>query len=409
VVAPEAGRGLMERALRARNPPSGAFTLEAAAALRALTGADAPLLLAYYPRFVTNPYQVLLYGAVREHGIAPVPLPDTNRLPELEALQASGVETALHLHWLHLVLRDAGSEREANRLADRFLERVDRYLASGGKLAWTVHNIVPHDAQFEAAEVRLCAEVAARSQAIHVLAAGTREHVAGLYDLPADRVFHVPHPSYKGAYQDHVSRLDARHELGLMPDELVLTVVGVIRPYKGLDELLDAWAAVDLEEPRRLLIAGAPSEQPGVEALIERAAIDPRVVIDARKIPAEEIQLFLRAADVAVLPYRRSLNSGALMLALTFGLPVIVPAGGGLAEVVDPSFSRTFEAGDPAALIAALGEAPHLANPEASAKAAAAAAELDAAELSRRFAIGLRQKLDGAPAGRTRPTRSARA
>jgi glycosyltransferase involved in cell wall biosynthesis len=390
----------MERALRARNPPSGAFTLEATAALRALADADAPLLLAYHPRFVTNPYQSLLYGAVREHGIAPVPLPDVTRLPELEALQASGIDTALHLHWLHLVLRDAGSEREADRLASRFLDRIDGYVARGGKLAWTVHNIVPHDARFEAAEIRLCAAVAARSRAIHVLAAGTREHVAGLYDLPADRVFHVPHPSYKGAYQDHVSRLDARHELGLMPDELVLAVVGVIRPYKGLDELLDAWAAVDLEGQRRLLIAGAPSEQPGVEALIERAAIDPRVLIDARKIPAEEIQLFMRAADVAVLPYRRSLNSGALMLALTFGLPVIVPAGGGLAEVVDASFSRTFDAGDQGALVAALREAPRLANADASARAAAAAALLDPVELSHRFAIGLRRQLDGVTGAR---------
>jgi glycosyltransferase involved in cell wall biosynthesis len=390
---------LMERRLRERNPPNGSFTVEAAAALRALAGGtDDPILLGYYPRFVTNPYQSLLYTAVREHGIAPVALPDIERLVELEALQGSGVTTLLHLHWLHLVLRDADSERDANRLADRFLGRLDRYLAGGGKLAWTVHNILPHDAEYEAVETRLNAAVAARSTVIHVLAAGTRQHVAPLYDLPADRILHVPHPSYAGAYQDHVSRLDARHELGLMPDELVLAVVGVIRPYKGLDELLEAWAQVDLDGPRRLLIAGAPSEQPGVDALIERAALDPRVVIDARKIPADEMQLFLRAADVAVLPYRRSLNSGALMLALTFGLPVIVPAGGGLAEAVEPSFSRTFDAADPASLVRTLQQATELATPEASRRATAAAAALDPAELSHRFATGLRAMLEPAQA-----------
>lgn len=388
----------MERRPRDRNPPAGSFTLEAAAGLRALAGSvDMPMVLGYYPRFVTNPYQSLLYCAVREHGLAPVPLPEVDRLVELEALQASGIDTLLHLHWLHLVLRDAESEGEANRLASQFLERVDRYLAGGGRLAWTVHNILPHDARFEAAETRLAAEVAARSHVIHVLAAGTREHVAPLYELPADRILHVPHPSYRGAYQDHVTRLDARHELGLMPDELVLAVVGVIRPYKGLDELLEAWGQVDLDGPRRLLIAGAPSEQPGVDALIERAALDPRVLIDARKIPADEIQLFLRAADVAVLPYRRSLNSGALMLALTFGLPVIVPAGGGLAESVEPSFSRTFDSGDPGSLVAALRQAPEVATPRASRRAAAAAAALDPTALSHRFATGLRALLEPSP------------
>jgi hypothetical protein len=165
---------LMERRLRERNPPNGSFTVEAAAALRALAGGtDDPILLGYYPRFVTNPYQSLLYTAVREHGIAPVALPDIERLVELEALQGSGVTTLLHLHWLHLVLRDADSERDANRLADRFLGRLDRYLAGGGKLAWTVHNILPHDAEYEAVETRLNAAVAARSTLIHVLAAGT--------------------------------------------------------------------------------------------------------------------------------------------------------------------------------------------------------------------------------------------
>ncbi len=386
----------MERRLRTNRAQRGEFTTEAAAGLRALASCtETPIVLGCYPRFVTNPYQSLLYTAVREHGIAPVPIWNVETIQELEALQATGISTVLHLHWLHLVLRDAESQREADRLVRQFLERIDRYLAGGGRLAWTVHNILPHDARFE---TKLSAEVAARSNVIHVLAAGTREHVGGLYDLPAERILHVPHPSYRGAYEDSVSRLDARHELGLLPDELVLAVVGVIRPYKGLDELLDAWAAVEIDGPRRLIIAGAPTEQHGVEAIVERAALDPRVIIDARKIPADEIQLFLRAADVAVLPYRRALNSGALMLALTFGLPVIVPAGGGLAEVVDDSFARTFDVTDQASLVAALGQAPELATPAAAKHAAAAAAALDPTELSHRFAIGLREHLAASPA-----------
>ena len=389
----------MERRLREKNPPRGAFTTEATAALRAMAGAStAPMVVGYYPRFVTNPYQALLYAAVREHGLAPVPLREPEQIRELAALQASGIDTVLHLHWLHLVLRDASSKRDADRLARTFLERLDRYLALGGRLAWTVHNILPHDARYEGTESTLSAGIAARSHVIHVLAAGTRDYVAPLYDLPADRILHVPHPSYRGAYQDHVSRLDARHELGLMPDELVLAVVGVIRPYKGLDELLDAWDQVDLDGPRRLVIAGAPTEQPGVERLIERAAVDPRVLIDARKVPADEIQLYLRSADVAVLPYRRSLNSGALMLALTFGVPVIVPAGGGLAELVEPSFARTFDSGDPASLVEALRRAPELATPEAALAAEAAADALDPMLLSHRFATGLRELLERVPA-----------
>jgi len=401
MAGPPGERRLMERIPRPARVLPGAFTSEAAAALRALTGSSGQrMLLGIYPSFVTNPYQSLLYGAAREHGLAPVRMQRVDQLGELQALQAAGIDTVLHLHWLHPILADVTSAREADRTIRRFLDRVAGYRATGGRVVWTVHNILPHETRFEAAEVRLSAGVAAASDVIHVLAAGTRGHVAPYYDLPADRILHVPHPSYRGAYQDHVSPLDARHELGLMPGELVLAVVGAIRPYKGLDELLDAWAEVDLEGPRRLLIAGAPSEDGAGEALVTRAALDPRVVIDARKIPADEVQLYLRAADVVVLPYRRSLNSGALMLALTFGVPVIVPAGGGLAEVAAPAFSRTFDPDDPESLVAAPREAPALATPDAARAAAAAAAALDPMELSHRFASGLLAMLRPGQAGR---------
>jgi glycosyltransferase involved in cell wall biosynthesis len=211
---------------------------------------------------------------------------------------------------------------------------------------------------------------------------------------------HVPHPSYRGAYADHVSRHDARYELGLHADEFVVLALGAIRPYKGLDELLDAWQDVPRDRPRRLVIAGAPAEDPEVDALVERAAVDPRVLIDARSIPADEIQHFMRAADVAVLPYRRALNSGALMLALTFGLPVIVPDGGGLAEVVNTGFARTFAAGDRASLAEALTKAPALATDKARRLAAEAAAKQDPVALSRRFAQELRTRLSDRAADR---------
>lgn len=379
----------MERQHRP-DPAPGTFTVEATAALRGVAHHDAPLLLAYHPSYATNPYQSLLYGAAREDGVAPVRLPRLTQLPELVALQSSGLATLLHLHWLHPIQRDATSDADARRMGEVFLRSIDAYLDAGGRLAWTVHNILPHETRFERAEAQLSAAVAARAAVIHVLTAGTADLVAPYYELPRDRIVHVPHPSYRGAYADSVSRLDARFELGLTADELVVAAIGAIRPYKGLDELLDAWSDVPADRPRRLLIAGAPADQPGVESLVERAVVEPRVLIDARPIPADEMQVFLRATDVAVFPYRRGLNSGALMLALTFGLPVIVPDGGGLAEVVSPEFSRTFVPGDRASLAAALADAGALATPEAARAALEAAASLDPMELSRRFVRELR-------------------
>jgi len=117
-------------------------------------------------------------------------------------------------------------------------------------------------------------------------------------------------------------------------------------------------------------------------------------VLHARKLPAGQVQLFLRAADVAVLPYLRSLNSGALLLALTFGVPVVLPAGGGLAELSDPAYARTFDADDPDGLRSALLAAGDLATPAARSAARSAAEARDATALSRAFLAGLRERLD---------------
>ena len=387
----------MERRLRASPPERGDLTQEAAAAMRSLAGSTVEsFLLAAFPWFVTNPYQALLYGACREHGIGPLRVVRDEQLGELLELQRAGLPTVLHVHWLHPILQRAASAKDARKLVDAFVRRLDAHREAGGRVVWTVHNILPHEARFEAEEIRLSVEVAARSEVIHVLVQGTAKLVAPYFELPGDRLLHVPHMSYLGAYEDHVSRPDARHDLGLQADELVYLVLGAIRPYKGLPELLDAWASLPPDRPRRLVIAGAPSDEPGIDELIERAALAPGVLLDARKIPAPEMQTFLRAADVAVLPYRQALNSGALMLALTFGLPVIVPAGSGLAEVVDERFARTFEPTGATALADALLEAPGLVSESAREAASATAADLRPNVVARRFAMGLRERLDRA-------------
>ena len=380
-----------------------AFRRDAARALARMAGGPTgaggparprpPLLLGYYPSFTTNPYQALLYGATERHGIAAVPIRTTDLIPELTRFQRLGTRTVLHLHWLHRILGGAATRPRAERLLAAFLRLVDDHRAAGGSVVWTVHNILPHEARFEDLEARLSAEVARRADVIHVLAAGTAAYVAPHFELSAARLLYVPHPSYAGAYEDDVTRADARRALGIGPDEFVYAVVGAIRPYKGLTTLLDAWQGLPADRPRRLVIAGAAADGSGIEALLDRAGRDPSILVHPRKIPAPEIQRYLRAADVAVMPYVRSLNSGALALAITFGLPVIVPAGGGLAEMTDPRFARAVPPGDVAALSAALHDAPTWATHEARAAATERAAELAPAIIAERFASGLRERL----------------
>jgi glycosyltransferase involved in cell wall biosynthesis len=378
-------------------PPAGDGTV-VTRAIAGLRAADAmgldPVILGYYPVYTTNPYLGLLYQRAWDVGIVPVPVPSDERIPELVSLARLGHRVVLHMHWLNRPLLPATSPADAVRLGRSFLALLDEARAAGVRVAWTVHNLLPHGTRFHEEEAAFRGEVAKRVDVIHVMASATRELVAPYFDLPADRLLHVPHPSYAGAYPDYVTRAQARFELGIAPDELVYLALGSIRAYKGLERLLDAWDALpDDGTPRRLVIAGAPGKDEGIAETLSRAALHPTVLLHAQLIEDERMQVFLRAADIAVLPYLRSLNSGALVLALTFGLPAIVPAGYGFGELLDDVTGRTFDPDSTASLAEALVSARAMATPEASAAAAAVAARFDSAELSLRFATSLRERL----------------
>jgi beta-1,4-mannosyltransferase len=183
---------------------------------------------------------------------------------------------------------------------------------------------------------------------------------------------------------------------------VVYGLFGAIKPYKGLRHVLDAFdAAVAADPPgappRHLLVAGGPDKAAETHAFLERARLHPRVALDARRVPPDELAGHLRATDVAILPYDGALNSGVLFLALTFGLPVVVPDLPGFDGLTPPELARRYPVGDPAGLADALRDADRFLSPSGRA-AATAAADAIAADrrpdvVSAAFVAGLLERL----------------
>jgi glycosyltransferase involved in cell wall biosynthesis len=369
-------------------------------------GHDRPIVLATWLFDGENPFQRLLWLHAEEAGIVPIgmdrlaDLDDPVALPALVALRSSErAIVVLHLHWLARVLRGVADEVEGLERVTAFVAALDAFRMAGGEIIWTVHNVLPHDTAYPALDRALRKAVVARAEVVHVLSAGTVEAAAPSFEIPTSKVLHIPHPAYLGVYPDEVARDAARRHYRLGADDLVYGFVGNVRPYKGVDDLVAAFERVRSGPPRpdgrgrRLLIAGLPSAHPEIGDLLTRVEKDPDIVLDARRIPADELSRPLRASDVIVLPYRESLNSGALMLALSFGLPVIAAASPGVTETVDEDAAITFEAGDRAALAEALLGVDRLLTPEASAAALTAARRFDPDVISRTFAAALRERL----------------
>jgi beta-1,4-mannosyltransferase len=369
-------------------------------------GHDRPILLVMWMYDAENPFQALLTRHADEAGIVPVgmdrlaDLDDPAALPALVALRSSErAIVVLHLHWLARVLRGVADEAEGLERVRSFVAALDSFRMAGGQIIWTVHNVLPHDTAYPALDRALRKAVIARAEVVHVLSEGTVEAAAPSYQIPPSKVLHVPHPAYLGVYPDDVSDVEARQRYGLGPDDVVYGFVGNIRPYKGVDVLVDAFELVTTGPPRadgrrrRLLIAGLPSARPEIAELLARTERNSDIVVDARRVPADELAVPLRASDVIVLPYRESLNSGALLLALSFARPVLAAASPGVTETVNDDAAITFAAGDRGALAQALIAADRLMTPEARDAALATARRFDPDEISRTFLTALRERL----------------
>jgi glycosyltransferase involved in cell wall biosynthesis len=181
-----------------------------------------------------------------------------------------------------------------------------------------------------------------------------------------ERVHVIPH----GAF-DYLTRLGDEAPL---PDELarvegpVVLFFGLIRPYKGVDVLLEAFERVEGAE---LWIVGRPlgMSLDALQALAERGRARVRFV--SRFVADNELPAFFRRADLVVLPYRDAEQSGVLFTSLAFGKGTVVTDVGGFAEVAATGAARLVPPGDAGALGGAITEL--LADADSRSKLAAAA------------------------------------
>jgi glycosyltransferase involved in cell wall biosynthesis len=188
--------------------------------------------------------------------------------------------------------------------------------------------------------------------------------------LDPTRVRVIPH----GAF-DYLTHLSEEKPL---PQELqgaegpVILFFGLLRPYKGLENLLAAFRQVKGAE---LWIVGNPRMDVG--PLRELAAAAPaRVRFVTRFVADAEIPPIFRRADVVALPYLDAEHSGVLYTGLAFGKPLVLSAVGGFPEVADSGAARLVAPGDSAELAAVLSDlvGDEAARAELAAAAARAAA-----------------------------------
>jgi glycosyltransferase involved in cell wall biosynthesis len=150
---------------------------------------------------------------------------------------------------------------------------------------------------------------------------------------PKSKYLLSPHPVYNH-FGDKVSKEDALNNLKIEGDKKVILFFGLIREYKGLDILIEAFN--NLDSSYRLIIAGESyGSFEKYSNLIEKNINRERISVFNNYIPDSQVPYLFCASDVVILPYRSATQSGITAIAQHFEKPVITTDVGGLKESIE--------------------------------------------------------------------------
>jgi len=225
----------------------------------------------------------------------------------------------------------------------------------GVKVAYTVHNILPHDTgqRFKDTYRR----VYRQADALICHTGEAKDRLLREFALDPSRIWVIPH----GPLFHNVTLLsieESRARLGLCKDTSIVLMQGMLKPYKGVGFLLEAWREVRSLEPAVQLVIAGPAEkeyEADIRAKVSALGLQDSVRLELRFIADEELSLYYRAADIIVYPYQSITTSGALMTGLVYDRPIVATDLPAFREVLEGHRNSTFvKYGDATALSATL-------------------------------------------------------
>lgn len=206
--------------------------------------------------------------------------------------------------------------------------------SSGAGVVYTVHDVLPHDTGERYKET--FKQIYQIPDALICHTELSKKRLVDEFGMSSDRISVIPH----GPLSDEIAFIpqeDARVQLHLDQDTPLCLFFGLIRPYKGLEFLIDSWRLVKEHEPlARLMLAGQPETgyQKVLTDKIERLNLEREIETHFEFLPREKLNLCIQAADVLVYPYRSITQSGALLTGLTTGKPIVATDVGGFSEMI---------------------------------------------------------------------------
>lgn len=229
----------------------------------------------------------------------------------------------IHVHWIPLITRTS---------LELWFLKLTQLL--GVKIVYTVHNVLPHDTGFSYRDK--FRNVYHTMDALICHTAQAKDELMRDFGISAEKIWVIPHgPLCHDVIMP--SREDAREALRYRNDQTVFLIFGTIRPYKGIEILLDAWQRVICKCKDALLVIAGTGDPAYIQVIISKIAalaLSDSVHQNFKFIPDNELPVYIQAADVLVYPYKDVTQSGALLTGMAFGKPIVASALGAFKETL---------------------------------------------------------------------------
>jgi glycosyltransferase involved in cell wall biosynthesis len=295
-----------------------------------------------------NPYQELLYGKLRQKNDIVITYLECHFLRS-HVLGNILLPFRLIKYWIknydifHLHWTFAFKISISNKLFQNFITRAFFLLyylfflklvkLLNFKLVWTVHNLLPHDKQFnnDVWARRFLSELC-DAKIVHSKSIINDMEKIG---LNTKKTYINPHGNLIGVYKNNITKESAREYFGFSKKDFVFLFFGRIEPYKGVEELLEAFRQLTKKRKNiKLLIAGDCHNKSIIAKLnYYKKKLKERVEIHSFYIENYKVQHYHNCADIVVSPFRAITTSSSVILALSFGKPIICPEIGVLKDL----------------------------------------------------------------------------
>lgn len=287
-----------------------------------------------------NPYQKNLYSEAMKFGYKALPF-DVLKFDTLPTDFNFSENNVFHQHWINGIYWNSNTFNEGVLQVQKYINAIKALQNFGVKIAWTLHNLVDHDASD--LQTELCVythrKIAEISDIIYVHTPHSGELLSAQCGINlATKLQLLEHSLYDSFTSINKNEIPQEINLERLSRKKILVCLGMIKPYKGVPNLLKAFEHFSSKNPNHslfLIIGGKiyDTSVRGVLDTLSESTRDRLLIID-RRLTEGEIASILNLANISITPYKKILVSGNFYLSTTFSKPTVAPSIGMFKEII---------------------------------------------------------------------------